>query len=364
MYGNILLIGGTSYLGAHIAYEFLRQNKGNIYFLVRNKDSLPARYRLLQVLRFYFGDKFISKIDERIKIIIGDVTENANLGISHDEISDIFKNTSAVINSGNCGTENIINFCKKYGKKLMHISTTSISGNLEKSERIRSNPDDKKTFAETNLYIKQNLTDQSMLSRFKSEFKILDSIYNGLDAQILRIGNLTNRYSDGIYSNTIKYNSFTEKLKSYIEIGAFPRELLDVSLDFTPVDLAADAIITILNHSSDCNVFHIKEPKGLPCLLFTDATKELGIDVVPVSTRLMLDIINGISRDDTRKDLLSAISEDLYDNKFTYTSSIELDSSFTEDYLKNCGFHWKKLDKNYIVKFLDYFRKFGLIDAK
>lgn len=64
-----MLIGGTGYLGAHIAYEFLKKNKGDLYCLIREKQNEPARYRLLQSLRFYFGDKFVEKMSGRIKVV-------------------------------------------------------------------------------------------------------------------------------------------------------------------------------------------------------------------------------------------------------------------------------------------------------
>lgn len=69
MYGNVLLIGGTGYLGSHIAYEFLKQNSGDLYCLIRSKNNVATRYRLLQSLRFYFGNDFVSKMSDRIKVV-------------------------------------------------------------------------------------------------------------------------------------------------------------------------------------------------------------------------------------------------------------------------------------------------------
>ncbi|MCI8397709.1 MAG: hypothetical protein HFJ52_08970 [Clostridia bacterium] len=69
MFGNCLLIGGTGYLGAHIAYEFLTKNKGDLYFLVRARNNIGTRNRLLQTLEFYFGKEFVSKVDSRINVV-------------------------------------------------------------------------------------------------------------------------------------------------------------------------------------------------------------------------------------------------------------------------------------------------------
>lgn len=66
--GNVLLIGGTGYLGSHIAYQFLKENTGDLYCLIRAKGSGSVRFRLLNSLRFYFGDEFVESVSDRIKV--------------------------------------------------------------------------------------------------------------------------------------------------------------------------------------------------------------------------------------------------------------------------------------------------------
>ncbi len=80
MFGNILLTGATGYLGAHIAYEFLSQNKGDLYCLIRAKSNIGTRYRLLQTLKFYFGDEFISRMSSRIKVVVRKYCNKSKFG--------------------------------------------------------------------------------------------------------------------------------------------------------------------------------------------------------------------------------------------------------------------------------------------
>ena len=42
---NILLIGGTGYLGAHIISSFLKNKSGTLYCLIRQKNNESPRYR-------------------------------------------------------------------------------------------------------------------------------------------------------------------------------------------------------------------------------------------------------------------------------------------------------------------------------
>lgn len=330
--------------------------------MIRAKNNVPTRYRLLQSLRFYFGDSFVSKMDSRIKVVSGDIVTNRRLGLSYNELVSVARNVDTVINSGALvkhfgqrqdfeninvtGTENVIKFCMRYGKRLMHISTISVSGNGEKEESVVETPENvnnKKIFKETDLYIGQDLKNVYGITKFKAEITVLEAIYDGLDAQILRLGNITNRYSDGAFQRNSEDNAFAKRLKSYIEIGAFPRYLLAHELELTPVDLAAEATIKILNHKSDCNMFHIMNGNLLPIPLLIQTTNELGGDLTPVPDQMMTDIITGILEDDKRQGLVSGIVHDLNkDKRLVYTSSIRLNDNFTENYLRNCRFSLEK----------------------
>lgn len=292
----------------------------------------------------------------------GDFVKSPSLGLSPRDLADVIRHTEVVINSGALvkhfglkeefetvnvlGTKNVIKFCEKYGKRLMHISTVSVSGNGDKEENVVEDPksvNKKKAFAETMIYIGQNMKNIYAITKFKAELAVFEAIYNGLDAQVLRLGNITNRYSDGAFQMNTDDNAFAKRVKTYIEIGAFPSYTLGHELELTPVDLASDAIIKILNHKSDCNTFHIMNPKLLPIPLLIQTIRSLGVDILAVSDQMMTDIITGILDDDNRKELVSGIIHDLNkDKKLVYTSSIRLHAEFTEDYLKNCRFSLEK----------------------
>ena len=352
----------------------MKQNKGNLYCLIRTKNNISAKNRLFQCFKFYFGDKFVSIMENRIKIIEGDIAQNSILGVNNKNLSELVKNVNIVINSGAIvkhfgkqeefeninvkGTNNIIKFCKKYGKRLMHISTISVSGTDKKDEQEYKN-----IFTENKLYIGQDFTNIYVTTKFEAEIAVLEAIYDGLDAQILRIGNIANRYSDGVFQNNVKDNGFAKRLKSFIEIGAFPEYFLKHEIEVTPVDLAANSIIKILNYSSDCNMFHIANTHLLSIKEFVKTLNKMGINIIPVSDILMNDIINGILVNETRKEAISGILQDLDKNKrLIYTSSVKPKYDFTEKYLKNIGFRWKKIDKNYIIKYFNYFKKIGFIN--
>ena len=97
--GNILLIGGTGFLGAHLIYEFLTKQSGDVYCLVRTKNNVIPSERLKNTLIFYFGTDFYNNNINRIHIIEGDIVKD-NLGLSDVDINNLNKNISTIINSG------------------------------------------------------------------------------------------------------------------------------------------------------------------------------------------------------------------------------------------------------------------------
>ena len=311
----------------------------------------------------------------------GDITKK-NLGLSSENILLLKNNISTVINSGAIvkhfgqkdlfekinveGTKNIVNLCKMLNKRLLHISTISISGNGEKEnsiEEIYKTKESTQTFSEQNLFVNQNLNGIYTITKFKAERIIFESILNGLDAQILRIGNIVNRFSDGKFQQNTSENAFALRIKSFINIGAFPEYSLNHSIELTPVDLCANAIIKILQYNSICNVFHIYNTNLMPIQLFYETLNNMGINLLPVSDSKMTNIIEELLNNPSKKDVLSGIIQDLDAKKrLIYTSNINLCSDFTETYLKHIGFSWEKINNNYIVKYINYFRKIKFLE--
>ena len=380
-FNNMLLIGSTGYLGAHVLDAFLQSNKGIAYCLVREKNGLDIKERLRGVLNFYFGNKYNELFNNRIKVVCGDIVKE-NLGLSEKDYSELKNNVDIVINSGALvkhfgikkkfeeinvkGTQSVIDFCLNTKKRLLHVSTISVSGNGEKEETVIETPEninDKKIFKESDIYVGQNIKGVYSTTKFRAELLVLEAISSkGLDAQILRLGNITNRYSDGVFQMNADENAFAKRIKSFIEIGAFPKYMLKHSIELTPVDIAAESIVKVANYTSHCNVLHIYDNNLLPIKLFIETLSELGINLLPVPEKMMTDIITGILADNNRKDILSGIIYDLNENKqLVYTSRIRLNSSFTESFLERIRFNWKSIDKDYIIRYINYLRKIKFI---
>ena len=273
--GNILLTGANGFLGAHLLNYLLLNSNSDIYCIIRKNSSQNTTEKLLDRLHYYFGNSLDSLLNKRFFIIQGDITES-NMGVSQDDLNKLIQNTECIIN---CAADvkhygyysdfkkinldavkNIVEFAQKYNKKIVQISTISVSGNTLTDLAINTNDFLNETlFTEQDLNINQSLENVYVKTKYEAEKFILEKIYfENLDALILRIGNITNRYSDGVTQPNISENAFINRIKALQSLRTLPEYILDDYIEFSPVDLVSEAIVkSIVFHNNEFNILHI-----------------------------------------------------------------------------------------------------------
>ena len=370
--GDILLTGATGFLGAHILDEYLKNtNTGKIYCLIRNEIGLTLEKKLLDKLHFYFNDKYDKLIGNRIIIINGDISKY-NLGLSDEIIEKLKKNITTVINSaaivshyGNYsdfkkinvdGVQNIIDFCKKYKKKLYQISTLSVSGNtFDTGSYINQVLKDDVIFRENNLFINQSLNNVYVRSKFEAEKLILEEINAGLDGYILRIGNLMPRWSDGKFQINASENAYANRLLSFIKIKMMPDYLLNNYAEFTPVDSCSQAIIKIIKHPTNKNrIFHLFNHNHVNVTGLLTIFREFE-DFQVLNENNFIKEINKLLKSSNSDKILGGIVKDFDSNKhLIYESNIKINSDFSIKYLQKINFKWPIINNDYLKRFIKY----------
>lgn len=375
---NILLTGSTGFLGAHILDEYLSStNDGIAYCFVRRKNSKNPEERLQKTLQFYFGNKYNNDFGKRIKVITTDITLN-NFGLNDFDYENLSTKIDIVINSaalvkhyGNyelfndinvLGTQKLIDFCKKYNKKLYHISTTSVSGmgltenNLEKAEHITY-------FSERDLYKKQSLDNTYIKTKFEAEKLILENINTGLDACIFRMGNISNRFSDAKFQINVSENAFVNRIKSILKLQVLQDGFKAHSTEFAPVDLCAQAIIKIIESNPKFTVFHIFNTNLISFIDLVKYINDLNLKLEFVSDKDFSAKVNQFLMDPNLKNEVAGIIADLDSNKiFSLNANILLNSDFSQLYLEKLGFKWPTINQEYISKYIQYFKKINYFD--
>ncbi len=376
--GNILLAGATGYLGIHILADYLDNDNGTAYCIVRGKDKADSTKRLYDLLNFYFGDKYAN--NERIEVICADLQKD-KFGLSNAEYFALTDKVDTVINCAASvkhygsyqyfyeanveTTKRLIDFCRETNVKLIHTSTLSISGNTFGDAFDGYISETEKHFYERSLYIGQPLDNVYARSKFEAEKAVLDAMADGLQANIMRMGNLTNRLSYGVFQKNYDSNAFLQRVKGVLELGIFPDYLIKDTnyAEFTPIDEAASAVMTIARHfNTEQTVFHINSIKVVYFAKLLAIFNELGFDLKIVSGTEFTEALRQTAKQTGMEHIFETFINDMDENdKLNYDSNIRIENDFTVQYLKSLGFEWADIGIGYLRKYVEYFKRIGYL---
>lgn len=335
---NVLLTGATGFLGSHILAELVKRDV-NVTCLVRDKKKLES------VLSYYFPKDYTSF---KYSVVSGNI-ESDHLGIAADEYAALTKSIDTVVHvaanvhhTGHYedfertnvnGTENVIKFCEESGAVMHHTSTASVSGAGTVKQQ---NPDI--VFTEKILDIGQSYEQNVYIhSKYKAEEKVLLARERGLKASIYRIGNLTWRNSDGVFQKNADDNGFVSRCKGLIKVGAYTTDLDQFPIDFTPVDMCADAYVRLVMNGDMNEIYHMINPN---MSTITDLKSKLNVKAV--------------SKEEFEKIIMSKMPDkdvavlSFYCKIASVSQNIDINADFTVSKLNDLGFKWPSVSVFYL----------------
>ena len=374
---NVFLTGANGFVGVHILYEILNSTNNTIYCLVRGKSHEHSVSRLIDAYKFYFNTDISDLIGNKVIVVSGDI-DLPNFGIDISSFNSYINNFSTIIHTAAIvkhygsfedfdkiniqGTKNVVDFAYAYKKRLIHISSISVSGNYLVHQDNRNIE-----FSENSLYIGQHYTDNVYVhSKFEAEKIVIDGMKKGLTAQIIRIGILAGRYSDGVFQQKITENAFYSRIKSMVSLGATSEDMLEQEIEFTPVDICAKSIVA-LSKSSICNnkVFNLYNPYLVKVKRLVELFKNLGINVKILSKEDFNNYLKEISSNSNTSSLSAIINDFSYDSNnllsLNYDFTVNIKSDYTRKYLHLLNCDWPITDDIYLNKLLNYMRKVNFI---
>lgn len=363
--GNVFLTGATGFLGAHVIDAFLKNEDGKIYCLVRGRKE-----RLVSVLKYYFGNLYSKEIGKRIIPIVGDITDlmsNENLP---EDVQTVIHTAATVKHYGSYdyfygvnveGTKNVIDYAKKQNAKLLHISTVSVSGNSLADDFEIVHSTETKYFKETDLFIDQPLENVYVRSKFEGECAVLDAVLEGLDAKIIRVGNLTNRLSDFKFQPNYQSNAFLTRFKAALDMGIIPDYLMSLYLEFSAIDQTAEGVVKIGQYADQTQkVFHLNSNRTIHFDRLLEVLHMLGVSMDVVSGKEFNRILQKFAKETDTEYIYEAFQNDLdSEGKLMYDSNIHIENDFTAWFMKKLGFEWERVDYDYLKGYIDYFRNLG-----
>lgn len=254
------------------------------------------------------------------------------------------------------GVKNAIDFCKKIKCRLIQVSTYSVAGN-----RIGDTPKKGSKLDETSLYFGQDLSNKYVNSKFMAERIVLEAATEGLDAKIMRAGNLMAR-ADGEFQINFNTNSFLGILKAYNIIGSVPYDLLNEAVELSPIDYSAHALLTLSAAPEECTVFHIYSNHTV---FYRDIFNSLDENDILIRRLELSDWINeyndALKDQEKAKYLLSLFA---YKSREGHQEAapISADNAYTIQALDRFGLHWPITSDGYMLRFMDAIKGLGFFD--
>ena len=358
--GDVLLTGATGYLGMHILNELLTTHDGHIYCPLRVNGGEDPMRRLKTMFFYYFGEaEVFNRFDERVTAFAAEITQPNALDVLNDCRGLTVVNCVANVKHFSAGNDielvniesvrHLITFCLRTGSRLIHISTTSIAG---LSVDGVPGPDVKLT--EQDLWLGQNIdANKYVYSKFKAEELVLEAIlHHGLDAKIMRVGNLSARRKDGEFQINFNTNNFLALLRAYVIIGMVPYEALSQTFEFSPIDDVSHAIMLLATAPKECTVFH---PYNIHHPYFADILNgfaDAGITLKRVEKE---EFQKALERMMDNPDLVTLLRPLMaYNLSNTHQMRwIEADNDYTTQVLYRYGFQWPTTARNYVHRFVD-----------
>ena len=361
--GDVLVTGATGYLGIHILHDLIDSDAQNIFCLVRGKSVEAAESRLRTLLYYYFSNAYKDLFGKRLHIILGDVTQDFD---EHLKVDTVF-NCAAVVKHFSEGTEiedvNIggaqrcVEFCIKTGAKLIHVSTASTRGLW-----VGDIKDD--VYTEQRLYMGQYLGNQYIYSKYMAERLILDAVaLHGLSAKIMRVGNLAARSTDGEFQANFSTNSFMGRIKVYSMLGCCPYAMRNKSVEFSPINEVAHAIVLLATTPKDCTVFHPYNIHGqfLGDVLAGLTTIGQGIRFVEQEEfNAAIEIAGNDPQKAKQMSALLAYKDMAHGQK---TADVKRDNDYTTQVLYRLGFSWSPTSWDYVERMLNAISGFGFFEV-
>lgn len=252
----------------------------------------------------------------------------------------------------------LIDFCLQTKSRLIHISTVSVAG-----DSINGQPSRDAVLTEQRFWLGQHVEDnQYVHSKFVAEDLVLDAIKNkGLNAKIMRVGNLSSRQLDGEFQINFNTNNFIATLKAYVALGEVPFDELNTPNEFSPIDELAKAVLLLATTPQECVVFHPYNNHSILLVDIVEALARLGLFVKGVERETFEERLEKAMQNPVLVELLRPLMA--YDSSGDVSvEDVGYDNEYTTQILYRMGFKWHPIEEDYVMRFAKVLLSFGFFD--
>jgi len=351
-------------MGAHLLAQYLMEEKGTAYCMLRKGKFDSAKERLQNIMYYYFDDRFENEIQERVEVFDGDVTDYSYFEVFEKEPIDTVFNCAANVKHFSNGTDiedinvggavNCAKLCEACGARLIHFSTISVSGTTLDMQALS-----KQTLDEQTLYFGQTLDNKYTSSKLMAERMVLEAVAEkGLDAKVIRVGTLAARESDGEFQINFLTNNFMGRLRSYSMLGCFPYTMIENQVCMGPIDTSCAAFLKLARTPKACCLFNAVNNHTLPLGDIIRRMNKSGMKIDFVEYDVFAQALNEAQEDPEKAAILSSMTAYMNMAHGKQVITLPCQAHYTTQILARMGFFWNASNDKYVDDFIGVLQGF------
>jgi len=257
------------------------------------------------------------------------------------------------------GARNCVRFCKKKGARLIHFSTTSVSG-----ASVEGGVPAGSVLSEQTLYIGQRLDTKYTNSKLLSERVVLEAVAEGeLDGKVIRVGTLSARERDGEFQINFLTNNFMGRLRTFEILGCFPYSMLNEPVCLGPIDESAEAFFALAKTPGSCCLFNCTNNHSMPLSDIIIEMNRSGIKVDFVEDKVFMERLAEAEKDPEKAAIFSSLIA--YKNMAHGKKLVPIRpvNNYTTQALAKMGFFWKLNSDEYLLSFIKALSSLNFFDS-
>ncbi len=347
--GDVLLTGAVGFLGIHVLRELIDADEGKIVCLIRRGSFTSPLLRLKSMLFYYFDNWQEDALENRVRIVEADITDNNLKNILKDIHIDTIINCAACVKHYAAddilerinvhGVENLIEVATEKNAKMIQVSTISIPGaHTEETWKRRV-----KAY-ENKLFVIDDMGNKYGISKYHAELKLLEAVKNGLRGKIIRVGNLMGRHSDGEFQINFNTNAFLNAVRGFAAIGKSPISHATDPMSLSPIDMTAKALVLLAGTNDIFTAFNVDNRFVIDEWQLIAAANRCGVKITPVPDEEYYADYHRMLGDSS----INANLQGLMTNDRPDIHGVETDNKFTANVLYRLGFSWPLPSEEYL----------------
>lgn len=363
---QILLLGGTGYLGIYLLKEIVTQTEAQVVLIVRPGKQCDGQARVQEKFCAYFGEELYQLYQDRWLVLDGEIAKQ-NFGLPYSVYWELAKSTECIVNaSGKAdhygeyeafyeanveSVQQVAAFAKTGCKKeIHHMSTKGIgTGKIEDRNAI--------LYTEFDTDFGQTFENYYVSTKHDAEKNLLDLRKEGYNVNLYRLGDIVYDSASGHFQENIDKNAVYLLMQAILKLDCLPE--MDLAfMDFSYVDFVSKAVVALIKQEELVQeTYHLLNPYLLSLKDLEPVIKRAGFSIPYVEDDVFIQYLYDNYDNKKKKEAIQ--------NFLTYSHFLEL-PAYTEfvmasdktcSQLEQLNLVWEKPDTESLHKMIEYGQK-------